>query len=40
MQRHFFRTLSQNCEYVQLHCNDRNNPFDFACCKWYLYNIP
>ena len=21
-------------------CNDRNNPFHFACRKWYLYNNP
>ena len=40
MHRHFFKILPQNPEYVQTHCNDRNNPFHFACLKWYLYNNP
>ena len=40
MHRHFFRKLSQNPEYIQTHCNNRNTPFHFACRKWYLYNIP
>ena len=26
-----FVLISQNCNYVQAHCNDRNNPFHFAC---------
>ena len=30
---HFFRKLCQNSEYNQTHCNDRNNPFHFACPK-------
>ena len=34
------QTISQNPEYVQTHCNDRNNPFHLACRKWYLYNDP
>ena len=34
----FFRKLSQNPEYVQTHCNDRNTPFHFVCRKKYLYN--
>ena len=33
----FFRKLSQNPEYIQTHCNDRTNPFHFACRNWYLY---
>ena len=35
---HFFETVSQNPEYVQTHCNDLNNPFHFACCRWFLDN--
>ena len=40
MHPHFLRKLSQNHEYVKTHCNDRNNPFHFACRKLYSYNIP
>ena len=40
MHRHLFRKLSQNPDYIQTHCNDRRNPFLFACRKWYLYNNP
>ena len=40
MHRHFFRKLSQNPEYTQTHCNDLNNLFHFACCKWCFYNHP
>ena len=38
--RQFFRNLSQNQKYIQTHCNDRRNPFPFACSQWYLYNNP
>ena len=34
MHRQFFKILSQNRDCVQTHCNDRNNPFHFACQKW------
>ena len=34
MHRQFFKILSQNRDYVQTHCNDRNNPFHFACQTW------
>ena len=34
--RHFLKKKSQNPEYVQTRCNDRNNPFHFPCRKWYL----
>ena len=34
MPRQFFELLSQNHDYVQTHCNDRNNPFHFACQTW------
>ena len=40
MHRHFFRKLAQNREYIQIFCNDRRNPFLFACRQWYLYNNP
>ena len=36
--RQFFKILSPNPEYVQTHCNDRRNPFQYACLKWYLDN--
>ena len=29
--RQFFKILSRNRDYVQTHCNDRNNLFHFAC---------
>ena len=38
--RLFFRIISQNKEYVERFCNDRNNPFHFACHIWYLYKNP
>ena len=31
MHRHFFRKVAQNPEYIQTDCNDRKNPFHFAC---------
>ena len=34
LHRQFFKILSQNRDYVQTHCNDRNNPFHFACQTW------
>ena len=34
MHRQFFKILSQNRDYVQTHCIDRNNPFHFACQTW------
>ena len=33
-QRLFFRRISENKEYVENFCNDRNNPFHFACQTW------
>ena len=32
--RHFFRLISQNRDYFENFCNDRRNPFHFACHKW------
>ena len=40
MQRQFLTKIAQNTEYVQTHCNDRNNSFQFGIRKWYLYNNP
>ena len=40
IHRQFFEKLSQNLEYIQTFCNDSNNPFHFACRKWYSHNIP
>ena len=34
MHRQFFKILSRNRDYVQTHCDDRNNPFHFACQTW------
>ena len=34
MQRQFFKILTKNRDYVETHCNDRNNPFHFACQTW------
>ena len=34
MHRQFFKILSRNRDYVQNHCDDRNNPFHFACQTW------
>ena len=34
MHRQFFKILAQNRDYVKTYCNDRNNPFHFACQTW------
>ena len=36
--RLFFRRISQSKEYIENFYNDINNPFHFACRKWYLAN--
>ena len=36
--RLFFRRMSQSKEYIENFCNDINNPFHFACRKWFLAN--
>ena len=38
--RHLFRKISQNRAYIRTHCNDRRNPFHFACRQWYSYSNP
>ena len=40
LHRQLFRKLACNHDYIQTHCNDRNNPFQFACRQWYSYNNP
>ena len=40
LHRQFFIKLAQNREYIQTFCNDRRNPFHFACRQSYLFNIP
>ena len=34
-QGKFFRVFSQNPDYVDKICNDMENPFDFACQRWF-----
>ena len=36
-QRLFFKRIAHNRDYIQTHCNDRRNPFHFACRQWYNY---
>ena len=33
--RQFFRKISQTREYINNFCNDMENPFHFACKKWF-----
>ena len=40
LHRQFFIKISHNRDYIQTHCNDRRNPFHFACRQWYSYNNP
>ena len=40
LYRQFFIKISQNRDYIQIHCNDRRNTFHFACRQWYSYNNP
>ena len=40
LHRQFFIKLSKNRDYIQTCCNNRRNPFHFACRQWYLYNNP
>ena len=35
-----FRRISDNKKYEENFCKDTNNPFHFACCKWYFYSNP
>ena len=40
LHRQFFIKLLKNRDYIRTHCNDINNPFQFACRQWYSYNNP
>ena len=40
LHRQFFKKLAQNRDYIQTFCNDRRNPFHFACHQWFSYNNP
>ena len=40
LHRKFFIKISHNRDYTQTFCNDRRNPFHFACRQWYSYNNP
>ena len=37
-QRQFFRIILRNLEYVELFCNDSNDPSHFACPRWIFNN--
>ena len=34
----FFRNIARNYDYIQTHCKDLHNPFQFTCRQWYKYN--
>ena len=36
----FFRKIAHNYNFIQNHCNDLNNRFQFSCRRWYKYNNP
>ena len=38
--RQFFIKYSHNRDDIQTFCNDRRNPFHFACRQWYSNNNP
>ena len=40
LHRQFFIKISHNLDYIQTFCNDRRNPFHFACRQWFSYNNP
>ena len=40
IHRQFFIKISKNRDYIQTHCNNRRNPFHFACRQWFSYNNP
>ena len=40
LHRHFSIKISHNLDYIQTRCNDRRNPFHFACRQWFSYNNP
>ena len=40
LHRQFFINLLKNPDYIQTNCNNRRNPFHFACRQWYSYHNP
>ena len=40
LHRCFFIKLLKNRDYIQTHCNNHRNTFQFACRQWYSYNNP
>ena len=40
LHRQFFIKISKNRKYIQTYCNNRRNPFHFACRQWFSYNNP
>ena len=36
----FLLKIAQNRDCIQTFCNDKNNPFHFACHQWYSYKNP
>ena len=40
LHRQFFIKISQKRKYIQTHCNDRRNTFNFTCHQWFSYNNP
>ena len=40
LHRQFSIKLLKNRDYIQTHCNDLNNRFQFACRQLYSYNNP
>ena len=40
LHRQFFKIICQSPDYGERFCINLNNPFHFACRKWYLYKNP
>ena len=40
LHRQFFKKIPKNRDYIQTHCNDRRNHFNFALRQWLSYNNP
>ena len=38
--RTIFRRKSHNKKFMENFCIDVNDPFHFACCKWYSFRNP
>ena len=40
MHRRFLIKLALNRDYIQIYCNNLNNPIQFGFYQWYKYNNP